>query len=288
MDGAYRVTVELSLAQLRLEQLHQEGSGPFERCHRVDAPSLVYLPGSPDRAAFGCFGEPRSHRSFAPFGQAVVVPAHVPLHVRSGGFGPREMIVMRFDEGRFGALTGIGAAPDAGDLAACVDVRAAGVAAAMDRLAVEMARPGIARETIVAGLGLVVLGELARHFETVRSAARGRGMLAEWQVRRIEARLADGDRPPPDVGELAALCGIGRRHLMRAWKATTGGTVMERVEQAMFARARDLLAADRLPVKSIAGACGFMGQGAFATAFRRRFGMTPSAWRARVRAGALN
>ena len=288
MDGAYRVTVELSLAQLRLEQLHQEGSGPFERCHRVDAPSLVYLPGSPDRAALGCFGEPRSHRSFSPFGQAVVVPAHVPLHVRSGGFAPREMIVMRFDQGRFGALTGIGAAPDASDLAACVDVRAAGVTAAMDWLAVEMARPGLARETIVAGLGLVVLGELARHFETVRSAARGRGMLADWQVRRIEARLADGDRPPPDVGELAALCGIGRRHLMRAWKAATGGTVMERVEQAMFVRARDLLAEDRLPVKSIAGACGFTGQGAFATAFRRRFGMTPSAWRTRARAGAMN
>ncbi|AHE54681.1 hypothetical protein NX02_14985 [Sphingomonas sanxanigenens DSM 19645 = NX02] len=288
MDGAYRVTVALSLAQLRLEQLHQDGSGPFERCHRVDAPSLVYLPGSPDRAALGCFGEPRSHRSFMPFGQAVVVPAHVPLHVRSGGFGPREMIVMRFDESRFGTLTGIGPASEAGDLAACVDVRAASVAAAMDRLAIELSRPGIARDTIVTGLGLVVLGELARHFETVRSAAPGRGMLAEWQIRRIEARLAEDDRPPPDVGELAALCGIGRRHLMRAWKATTGGTVMERVEQAMFVRARTLLAADRLPVKSIAGACGFTGQGAFATAFRRRFGMTPSAWRARARAGALN
>lgn len=287
MEGAYRVTVELSLAQLRLEQLVQEGSGPFERCHRVDAPSLVYLPGNAGDAALGCFGEPRSHRNFARFGQAVVVPANIPLHVRSTGFGPREMIVMRFDEGRFGALTGLGPDADAGELAACVDVRAAGVAAAMDRMAAELARPGVGRETIVAGLGLVVLGELARHFETVRTTAKGKGMLADWQLLRIEARLAAPDLPPPDVAELAGLCGIGRRHLMRAWKATTGGTVMERVEQSLFARARHLLEDGRLPVKAVAGACGFARQGAFATAFRRRFGETPTAWRARHRSGTV-
>lgn len=287
MDGACRVTVELSLAQLRLERIAQDGSGPFQRRHELAMPSLVYLPGEDGAGALGCFGEPRSHRSFSRFGQAVVVPAGVPLHVRSPGFRSREMVIVRFDEAHFDALTGIGRRSAADELAACVDVRAGAVAAAMDRLAIELARPGVARETIVAGLGLVVLGELARHFEGVREAAGRKGALAEWQVRRITARLADGERVPPDLAELAALCGIGRRHLMRAWKAATGTTVMERVEQAMFARALRMLEEDGLPLKTVAGACGFTNQGAFGTAFRRRFAMSPREWRTRRRVAHL-
>lgn len=289
MDGDYQVIVEMALTDIRVERVAQEGSGPFERCHRLDEPSLVYMPRVGEEAALGCFGEPRSHRSFSRFGSAVVVPADVPLHVRSHGFAPREMIVVRFDQARFAALTGLSPALPANELSACADVRAAGLSATLDRLSIELSRPSIARDTIVAGLGMVLLGELARHFDDTRRAAAPRGGLADWQLRRIEARLHAGDRPPPDLGELAALCGIGRRHLMRAWKATMGGTVMERVEQVRFDRARRLLEDEaRLPVKVVAAACGFAGQAAFSTAFRRRFGVSPVAWRQRERAGRLN
>jgi len=289
MSGDYRVIVEMALPELRVERLVQDGSGPFERCHRLDRPSLVYLPQAGPEDAVGCFGEPRSHRSFSRFGSAVVVPADVPLHVRSHGFSSREMIIVRFDQDRFAALTGLSPRTAIDELSGCADVRAAGLSATLDRLSIELARPSVARETIVAGLGLLLLGELARHFDEERQSATPRGGLADWQLRRIEARLQAEDRPPPDLGELAALCGIGRRHLMRAWKATMGGTVMERVEQVMFDRARRLIEDEaRLPVKAVAGACGFAGQAAFSTAFRRRFGVSPMAWRQRYRAGRLN
>lgn len=282
MEGQFHVAAELSLAQVRLERIVQDGSGPFRRAHRLDQPSLVYLPSASDGTALGCFGEPASHRDFMPFGEAVVVPAHQTLHVRSPGFGRREMIVVRFDEARFAELTGIGADPSPAELTACVDVRAGGVIASMERLAIELARPALARETMVAGLGLVVLGELARHFQRQReSAATGR--LADWQIHRIEARLERDNMPPPDIAELAGLCGIGRRHLMRGWKATTGTTVMERVERARFRRALRLLTEGDLPMKMVAARCGFGCPGSFATAFRRRFGETPTRWRARDR-----
>ena len=74
---------------------------------------------------------------------------------------------------------------------------------------------------------------------------------------------------------------------MRGWKAATGGTVMARVEQARFARAQRMLAEDRLPIKAVADACGFASQGAFGTAFRRRFATTPRDWRIRRRAADL-
>jgi AraC family transcriptional regulator len=281
MDGQYRTIAAISLAELRLERLVQDGSGPFRRAHLLEAPSLVHLP--PVAGALGCFGEPHSHRSFAPIGETVVVPAHMPLHIRSPGFGPREMLVLRFDERQFHDLTGISAQSSAAELSACVDIRANAVARAIERLWIELAYPGHAQDVIVAGLGLQILGELARHFQGLRHAGRERGTLAEWQMRRIEARLAREDRPPPDIDELARLCGIGRRQLMRAWKATTGGTVMEHVERTRFARAAGLLETGQLPIKAIAAELGFAGQGSFATAFRRRFGDTPAAWRARRR-----
>lgn len=281
MDGQYRTTATIALPQLRLERVVQAGSGPFRRAHLLDVPSLVYL--APGSGATGCFGTPRSHRSFTPFGAAVVVPAHTPLHVRSPGFGAREMIVARFDEARFGDLTGIGADASEAELAACADIRAGGVVDTMERLSVELAGQGCARETIVGGLGLVVLGELARYFDAQRAKPRARGGLADWQRARIEARLANGEQPLPDVAELAGLCGIGPRHLMRAWKATTGGTVMEHVERVRFTRAIGLLETGSVPVKVVADLSGFASQGSFASAFRRRFGETPSGWRARRR-----
>ncbi len=286
MDGHYRSVVEMALPDLRVERLVQDRSGPFERCHQLDEPSIVYMTRTGEEAAIGCFGEPRSHRSFSRFGSAIVVPAQVPLHVRSHGFSGREMIVVRFDRDRFAELTGLSAGLEDALLASCVDVRAAGIAATLDRLSIEMARPSIARETIVAGLGMVLLGELARHFDEVRQSGAPRGGLADWQLRRIEARLEDEGRYPPDLSELADLCGISRRHLMRAWKATMGGTVMDRVEQFTFDRARRMLEERQdLPVKTIAGSCGFAGQAAFSTAFRRRFGISPTTWRQRYRAG---
>lgn len=289
MEGQYRTTATIALAQIRLERLVQDGSGPFRRAHLLDEPSLIYLPPSSGAGALGCFGEPQSHRSFTPFGAAVVVPAHMPLHVRSPGFNAREMIVVRFNEAHFSDLTGIGAGSSASELSACADVRAGGVIDAMERLSVELAHPGLAQETLVAGLGLLALGELARHFEVVRAGgAAQRGMLAGWQRARIEARLATEERVAPSIDELATLCGIGRRQLMRAWKATTGSTVMDHVERTRFARAMRLLEEQGLPVKAVADMLGFASQGSFSTAFRRRYGETPSAWRARRRLRELH
>lgn len=285
MDGQYHSETALSVAQFRMERVVQDGSGPIERVHELDFPSLVYLLPEGERSALGCFGEPRSHRSFRPFGSAIVVPARVPLHVRSPAFAHREMIIVRFDEARFGTTTGVSASSNDVELAACTDVHSSNVIDTLQRLSVELSRPDIARETILTGLGLTLLGEVARHFARLRDTTlTRRGTLAGWQIQRIDERLAVHHLPPPDIDALARVCGIGRRHLMRAYKATTGTTVMEHVERTLFQRACRLLESDQRPIKTIAGELGFTSQGSFATAFRRRVGQTPSNWRTRRRA----
>jgi len=283
MQGEYRTAAELCLANFRLEVLAQHGSGPFQRTHEINEPSLIYMPPPFTLPARGRLGDAGG---YSQFGTAIVVPAHTPLHVISPGFPDREFIIARFDENRFRELTGLGPGSSGEELAACVDIRAPAVLDLLERLSIELPRPGVARDTVIAGLGLMLLGELARYFATVRGGdAPHVGNLAPWQVRRIDERLADRTRQPPDVSELAELCGVGRRHLMRAFKATTGRTVMDHVERSLFTRAAWMLAETAMPLKAIAAELGYDHQGSFATAFRRRFGETPSHYRTRRRNG---
>lgn len=277
------------VGDFRLEVLAQPDTGPFTKTHCVDYPAVTYIPtargNEPSR---GCFGKPESHRSFMPFGAAVLVPANVPIHVMSGGFSERKMLICRFDPQLFEELTGISAETTGEELAACIDVRDPAVLATLERLSIEVARPSTARDTLVMGLGMVLLADLTRHFEGVRARTQHRaGTLAPWQLKRIDQRLADETRPVPSVSELASLCGIGRRHLMRAFKTSRGTTVMEHVERTLFARAARILGETSIPVKSLAIALGYERQGSFSAAFRRRFGETPRDFRARATSASL-
>lgn len=283
------VEVGFNVGDFRLELLAQPDTGPFTKTHCLDYPAITYIPMArghePSRA---CFGTPESHRSFIPLGAAVLVPAKVPIHVMSGGYAERKMLICRFEPTLFEKLTGISAEASGEELAACIDVRDPAVLATLERLSIEVARPSTARETLVMGLGLVLLADLTRHFETVRTRMQHRaGTLAPWQLKRIDQRLADESKPVPSVSELASLCGIGRRHLMRAFKATRGTTVMEHVERTLFARAARMLGETSIPVKSLAISLGYERQGSFSAAFRRRFGETPRDFRARASAGPL-
>ena len=59
--GETRVAREITLPSLRMELVDQQGSGPFSRTHRLNRPSLAYLPPTAREAVRGCFGIPRSH-----------------------------------------------------------------------------------------------------------------------------------------------------------------------------------------------------------------------------------
>lgn len=283
-QGAVHVASEVRLPTLRLELIQQEGSGPFHRTHRLDGPTITYLPPTSREAGRGCFGAPASHRDFDTLGIAVIAPGDVPLHVMSPGFNRRDILVCHIEPGVFETMLGPAEAPEDWLLDACRDVRAPRALEALGRLLVELksAEPG--GDRIVAGYGLVLIGELTRHFAHLRArTAPATGTLAPWQLRRIEERLGSMGRPRPNLAELAALCGIGRRHLMRAFKATKGMTVLDYIEQATFARASRLLEDGDMPLKQLAAELGYSSQASFSAAFRRHFGDTPHAYRSRRR-----
>lgn len=277
MEIVYRSTSSVELAGVRIDRIVQEPSGSYLRTHEIDDVRLVYFLPTGDIPALGCLEEPVSHRSFHPLGSTMALPPNHRFHVFSGPSTGREMIVMRYSEPTWRKIDGIAELFSDTRLGRWSDIRAPELLRTLDRVALELQRCDQAQPTILAGLAFVALGELMRYLG--EDCGDGNGQLSSWQARRIAARLAEPG-PPPSVADLAAICGISRRHLMRLFKGTTGETVMNCIERVRFAHARELLVTGA-PIKKIAAELGFASQGSFSTAFRRYVGVGPAEYRKR-------
>lgn len=91
----------------------------------------------------------------------------------------------------------------------------------------------------------------------------------------IEAHLDEA----VDLRAVSKAAGMSHSHFQRTFKALTGETLASYVRARRMANALDLLLRSDRRVLDIAVAAGFESQEAFARAFKRSFGMTPSAYR---------
>ena len=83
----------------------------------------------------------------------------------------------------------------------------------------------------------------------------------------------------PDLVSLARTVGTNPRRPNEAFRRFTGTTAFEYLREIRMAQARRLLAETRLEIQAIASDLGYGSAANFATAFRERFGMTPSQYR---------
>lgn len=171
--------------------------------------------------------------------------------------------------------------------ASLVTIRNRRLEVLMQEIQAELVQPSFGRELLVEAAGTMILVELARYGrELERSSPRGGGArgLAPWQLRRIQERLSASTQSHyPDLGELAALCGISKSHLMRSFKASTGWQIHKFIAEERLKAAKSMLKHDHHTFKEIAGMLGFGSAAYFATAFRRMTGMTPSDYRKKAR-----
>jgi AraC family transcriptional regulator len=217
------------------------------------------------------------------YGKIFVVPAGYGLH----GEGPvcRQRSLYLFlrpnrlfpDEQQLGE----GLAPV---LRECLNLRSDAVHDTLKRIAREVYEPGFASELLVEGLGLTALAETARALRSSRDHGARRGGLPPWRRKLIEDRVRCGESPPT-ITELAELCGLSRRQLMRAFREETGRTVGAFVQELTLERAKVLLRDTERPIGVVAVDVGFANPAAFATAFRRATGQTPRSFRAARGAG---
>jgi LacI family transcriptional regulator len=137
--------------------------------------------------------------------------------------------------------------------------------------------------------------------ELLRGAAEG-GRTVRFSSRRVVARLStDADALSDrfvadalrharghladrlDAATLARRVGYSRHMLQIRAERALGHTLGEEIRRMRLAAAKELVAETDAPMAEVAEACGFTSVSHLALRFRERVGMTPLAWRRKMR-----
>ncbi|WP_019814353.1 AraC-like ligand-binding domain-containing protein [Saccharomonospora saliphila] len=107
----------------------------------------------------------------------------------------------------------------------------------------------------------------------------GRSRPNSPRVRQAMEFMLDRLSEPLTVTAVAEACGTSVRTLQQTFRREVGSSPLQWLREQRLERARALLdaGAPGLSVTDVAYRCGFFHLGEFGTAFRRRYGTTPSA-----------
>jgi AraC family transcriptional regulator len=152
------------------------------------------------------------------------------------------------------------------------------VSALIDALwvAIDPRRDGSA--LLVDGLLLQMAGRL-QDLTNRKVTAHRKGGLAPWQLRRAVEYLAARLDADVRLADVAAEVGLSPFHFARAFRVSMGEPPHRHHLRLRIENARRLLATTSRPVIDIALECGFSAPQAFARAFRRLTGSSPSEYR---------
>jgi AraC family transcriptional regulator len=109
------------------------------------------------------------------------------------------------------------------------------------------------------------------------------GGLSPKVLRRAIERLRSGSDADVSLDALASDAGLSRFHFCRSFKESTGLSPHAWLRQHRLEQAMNMLRDTDESVVSIAATLGYSSQTAFAAAFKKLTGETPSDWRRRVR-----
>ncbi|MCE9593822.1 MAG: helix-turn-helix transcriptional regulator [Planctomycetes bacterium] len=130
------------------------------------------------------------------------------------------------------------------------------------------------------------LGLVAASMRRAAGDVGGRELVAKAHRRLAEearAALVRRAREPLSLDDLALPLGVSIFHLCRVFRSRFGTTMHAELVRQRLALALDELADASTEVGELAHSLGFSSHSHFTRAFRRRFGCTPSEWRARLR-----
>ncbi|HGL5380390.1 response regulator [Burkholderia orbicola] len=153
-------------------------------------------------------------------------------------------------------------------------------------------------EDRIAGLETGAIDYIVKPFEPAEVIARIRNHLKRTRRSQPFAHLPDlPDNPdaalvraasevllrdlrhPPALEDLAKQVGTHEKRLSRVFRDHLGQTVFEYLRDTRLRAAMHFLSETSMGIGDIAEEIGFSTPGNFATAFRERFGITPSDWR---------
>jgi AraC-like DNA-binding protein len=130
-------------------------------------------------------------------------------------------------------------------------------------------------------LDALLLFQPHNHSEALRRLER---RLAPRDVRRAREYMHENLAAPVTLSDLVAASGVAGRTLLKHFRDVHGVSPMRYLRDLRMQRARDELAAGRVPqVAACALRWGFAHAGRFSMDYRKRFGESPSATLARAR-----
>jgi AraC family transcriptional regulator len=109
------------------------------------------------------------------------------------------------------------------------------------------------------------------------------GGLSPTVLNRAIERLRSDDDADVSLAALASDAGLSRFHFCRAFKESTGLSPHNWLRRYQLEQAMDLLRDPNNSVAMVAASLGYASQTAFAAAFRKLTGETPTDWRKRRR-----
>jgi len=124
---------------------------------------------------------------------------------------------------------------------------------------------------------------LAAHTGSPTAIQPTMGGLSPKVLLRATERLRSDSDADVSLAALASDAGLSRFHFCRAFKESTGLSPHAWLRQYRLEQAMNMLRDTDTSVVSVAAALGYSSQTAFAAAFRKLTGETPSDWRRRMR-----
>lgn len=105
------------------------------------------------------------------------------------------------------------------------------------------------------------------------------GGFNEYVLRAIQWIREHYDDPKLRVADVADHVGISRNYLFTLFKETMDHSPQEYIASFRLSRARELLAGTEYSIDNISYACGYQDPAVFSRAFKKKYQMSPSAYR---------
>ena len=122
-------------------------------------------------------------------------------------------------------------------------------------------------------------------FVARRQSTAGHGRREPWILHAVDVIRAEACGGLSIDGLISRLgrdgFAVSRRNFDRRFREAMGHTANEEILSVRLAAATELLLHSRVPVMAVCDFCGFGTHAAFDAAFRKRYGMSPGAWRAK-------
>lgn len=146
-------------------------------------------------------------------------------------------------------------------------------------------RSGEAGEIYLAAKGIELVYETWAQLDTqsLTPLAIDSALSRADSERIVRARQLIDDRSNEKLTleHIASVCGLNREKLTRGFRDMFACSVAEAIAERRLTQASRMLATTDLPVSSIGYESGYMNNASFSRAFGRRFGVSPSDFRAR-------